>query len=83
MGSRAETNRSLPQRHERWRAFHFRRGASVETAEIDPDRILTLDRNITNNSWTAHPRAREAAHAWATRWLTWFENVLLTYAFFA
>ena len=69
--------------HERWRAFHYRRGSSVTSVEIDPGRMLTLDRNVTNNSWTSTPRASEAATKWATRWLTWFENVLLTYAFFA
>jgi aminopeptidase N len=68
---------------DRWRAFQFRQASPVASVEIDPDRVLTLDVNYTNNSWTAHPRAGEAARKWATRWLTWFENVLLTYAFFA
>ena len=68
---------------ERWRTFRYQRGSDVRTVEIDPDRVLTLDLNYTNNSWTAHPRATEAAEKWSLRWLTWLENVLLTYAFFA
>jgi hypothetical protein len=55
----------------------------VSTVEIDPDRILTLDLNYTNNSWTARPRAADAARGWALRWLTWLQTVMLTYAFFA
>ena len=68
---------------DRWRAFRYRRGAAVSTVEVDPDRVLTLDLNITNNTWTARPRAAEASQKWALRWLTWLESVLLTYAFFA
>jgi hypothetical protein len=44
--------------------------------------VLALDLNVTNNSWTASPRAAEAARALALRWWTWFDHVLLTYAFF-
>ncbi len=50
---------------------------------IDPDRVLTLDVNYTNNSWTAKPQGRAAAYKWALVWLNWFEHTLLTYAFFA
>ena len=39
--------------------------------EVDPDRVLLLDLNYTNNSWSAQPRAPEAATKWALRWLTW------------
>ncbi|MCC7007913.1 MAG: M1 family metallopeptidase [Acidobacteria bacterium] len=66
----------------RWRAMSFVRTAAVREVAIDPDRVLTLDLNYTNNTWSARPRAREAAGAWALRWLTWAQTVLLTYAFF-
>ena len=39
--------------------------------------------NYTNNSWTAEPRAAEASQKWALRWLTWVQELLLTYAAFA
>jgi len=64
-----------------WKALRYVRGAPVATVEVDPDRVLLLDLNVTNNTWTATPRAAEAANRWALRWLTWFQNVLLTYAF--
>jgi hypothetical protein len=69
---------------EPWRAFTFpdTRGRIVR-AELDPDRTLLLDLNYTNNSWTAHPRGAEAARRWSLRWLTWLQELMLTYAFFA
>jgi hypothetical protein len=68
---------------DRWREFTYRRNARVQTVEIDTDRILTLDLNYTNNSWTSEPRAAEVSQTWAVRWMTWLQTVLLTYAFFA
>ena len=68
---------------DQWRQFTYRRDARVRTVEIDPTRILTLDLDFTNNSWTAEPRAAEASRRWALRWMTWLQTVLMTYAFFA
>jgi hypothetical protein len=66
-----------------WRAFRYGRGSRVATVAIDPDRVLLLDVNTTNNTWTARPRAAEAASRWSLRWLVWLQNALLTYAFVA
>jgi hypothetical protein len=66
-----------------WHAFRYRRGSGVATVAIDPDRVLLLDVNMTNNTWTARPRAAEAASRWSLRWLIWLQNALLTYAFVA
>jgi hypothetical protein len=66
----------------RWRTWRYRRTARPARVEVDPGRVLALDLNVTNNSWTASPRAAEAARALALRWWTWFDHVLLTYAFF-
>jgi Peptidase family M1 domain len=68
---------------DRWKAFSYRRAAPVSTVQVDPDRVLLLDLDYTNNSWTAKPRAAAAAHKWALRWLTWLEDLLLTYASFS
>jgi hypothetical protein len=68
---------------DRWREFKYRRNAHVRTVEIDPGRILTLDLNYTNNSWTSEPRAAEVSRRWALRWIGWLQTVLVTYAFFA
>jgi aminopeptidase N len=68
---------------EPWHAFTIRGSASVSTVEVDPDRVLLLDLDYTNNSWTARPRAAEASKKWALRWLTWVEDLMLTYGFFS
>ena len=65
-----------------WRAFRYRGTARVASVQVDPDRVLLLDVNVTNNSWSARPRTAEAAHRWTVRWLTWMQEVLLTYAAF-
>ncbi len=68
---------------DRWKAFEVRDASPITRVEVDPDRALLLDVNYTNNSWSARPRTADAAGKWALRWLTWVQEVLLTYAFFA
>ena len=68
---------------DRWKTFRLTRDTTVRTVEVDPDRVLLLDVNYTNNSWSSHPRAAEASKKWALRWLTWVQELLLTYAAFA
>jgi hypothetical protein len=67
---------------DRWRAFTFTRAVRARSAQVDPDRILLLDVNTTNNSRTLEPRGEQAATRWAVRWLTWLQDLLLTYGFF-
>jgi hypothetical protein len=38
--------------------------------------------NVTNNSATLTPRARDAGLKWGLQWLVWLQELLLTYAFF-
>ena len=61
-------------------AFTYRRAAEVRTVEVDPDRVLLLDVNTTNNTWTSRPNGAHAAWKWTLHWLTWMEQVLGTYA---
>jgi hypothetical protein len=68
---------------DRWHAFRYRKPESVARVEVDPNRVLLLDVNYTNNSWTVQPKSSEAATKWTLRWLMWAEEVLLTYGFFA
>jgi hypothetical protein len=66
----------------RWQTFTYRRGTAVTAVDVDPDRVLMLDVNATNNSWTSAPAARLASRRWSLRWLAWLEELLLTHAFF-
>ncbi len=68
---------------DRWRLFTFERQAQAISAEVDPDRVLLLDTNFTNNSRTLAPQGRAAATKWSLRWMVWLQDLLLTYGFFA
>lgn len=50
---------------------------------VDPEHVLVLDINYTNNSWLAEPPAEMAAMKWTTKWMVWFQNMLQAAAFFA
>ena len=75
------------QKTEHWdgverRAMYVYEGATKARAvEVDPKRILLLDVNYTNNSRTLEPRAAEASLKWSLKWLSWLQDLLLTYAF--
>jgi hypothetical protein len=67
---------------ERWISYVYERGVGVETVFVDPDRILLLDINRTNNSYRAHPASGQAAQKWMLKWMVWLQDALATYAFF-
>jgi len=67
----------------RWQAFTARGKSRIVRVEVDPERILMLDLNYTNNSWTATPQGPLAARRWSLRWIGWLQEVMLTYAFFS
>jgi len=77
-----ETLRERWDGRSRWTLFEYDRPARAVSAEVDPDRVLLLDVDYTNNSYTLDPRADEAARKWSLAWLAWLQDVLLTYAFF-
>lgn len=67
---------------DRWTLFQYERPARGVSAVVDPDRVLLLDVDYTNNSYTLQPAARRAARKWSLQWLVWLQDLLLTYAFF-
>jgi aminopeptidase N len=68
---------------DRWQRIDLTHTSPIATVQVDPDRVLLLDLNYTNNSWTARPHGAEAAAKWAMRWISWAQELLLSYAFFA
>jgi hypothetical protein len=62
--------------------YTYERPSQAVSVEIDPGRLLLLDVNYTNNSATLEPRANDASMKWSLRWLTWLQDLMLTYAFF-
>ena len=63
--------------------YTYERPVKAATVQVDPDRVLLLDINYTNNSRTLAPRTRTASLKWSLRWMTWLEDLMLTYAFFS
>ena len=81
----ADGERITEQWHgrDRWKQYTITRGARGVSAAVDPERVLLLDINYTNNSRTLSPKAGEAATKWALKWMVWLEDALLAWAFFA
>lgn len=67
---------------DRWRTFTYDRPARAVSVQVDPERVLLLDVDYTNNSRTLTPRAEEAARKWSLAWMVWLQDLLLTYGFF-
>jgi hypothetical protein len=67
---------------DRWKQFEVERPVRGAFAQVDPERVLLLDVNYTNNSATLSPRAGRAATKWSLAWLIWLQDHLLTYGFF-
>jgi hypothetical protein len=66
----------------RWTRFTIENRSRAVSAQVDPDQILLLDANFTNNSFTTESRASEASAKWASKWMVWLQDQLLTWAFF-
>jgi hypothetical protein len=67
---------------DRWKLFEIDKAVRAVSVEVDPDHVLRLDVNYTNNSATLAPRAEQAARKWSLAWLVWLQDHLLTYGFF-
>ncbi len=67
---------------DRWTMYRYTRAAKAKQAVVDPDRVLLLDLNYTNNSRTLAPRAAEASRKWMLTWVAWAQDLLMTYGFF-
>lgn len=67
---------------DRWKAYTYDRGARAVAAQVDPDRVLLLDVNYTNNSRSLSPKTAEAAQKWSLKWMVWLQDLMLTWSFF-
>jgi hypothetical protein len=65
----------------RWIRYTYD-GPRAVSAVVDPDRVLLLDVNYTNNSYSLAPAADRAATKWSLAWLVWLQDLLVTSAFF-
>lgn len=67
---------------DRWKSYAYDRAASATSAEVDPERVLLLDVNYTNNSRTMSPKTAAAAEKWSLKWMVWVQDLMLTWSFF-
>ena len=63
--------------------FTYTTTSRIRTVEVDPERVLVLDVNSTNNSWTSSPGAETGARKWTAKWMIWVQQVFESAAFFA
>ena len=67
----------------RWTMVIEERTSRLAWAEIDPDRILLLDVDRSNNSWTMTPGDDFVSTKIAARWIVWLQDFLFTFTFFS
>jgi hypothetical protein len=65
---------------DRWKLYTYDRPVRATTAQVDPDRILLLDVNITNNSASLEPKTAAASRKGALTWMVWLQDFLLSWA---
>jgi hypothetical protein len=66
---------------DRWKHYSYDGESRAVSAEVDPERVLLLDINYTNNSKSLDPKGPEAATKWSLKWMAWLQNFLMTWAF--
>ena len=70
---------------DRWKLYTYDRPERATSAEADPDRVLLLDVNVTNNSRTLAPLDElgpKAATKWSLKWMVWLQDCLLSWSVF-
>jgi hypothetical protein len=65
---------------DRWKPYAYDRPVAARSAQVDPERVLLLDVNYTNNSKTLEPRGAAAGTKWSMAWLMWLQDCLLSWA---
>jgi hypothetical protein len=71
---------------DRWHLYTYNRPQRAVTAQADPDHVLLLDVNLTNNSKVLAPLdtlGPEAATKWSLKWMVWLQDCLLTWSVLA
>jgi hypothetical protein len=65
---------------DRWKLYAYDRAALALSAQVDPNRVLLLDVDYTNNSKTLEPQGPRAATKWSLKWMVWLQDALLSWA---
>ncbi len=68
---------------DRWTTFRYSHPGQVDRVRVDPDHVLVLDTEFTNNAWLREAPAGVAATKWASKWMVWVQHTMEAFAFFA
>jgi hypothetical protein len=68
---------------DRWKLITVERPVKLKAAVVDPDRVLALDLDSTNNSRLLEPAPVLPALKWTSKWMIWLQDLLATFAFFS
>jgi len=60
--------------------YRYDTNVRARSVQVDPNHVLMLDVNYTNNSRTLQSRAGEASVKWSLKWMAWLQDLLMTYA---
>ena len=63
------------------RTFQLRGPSPVTAAYLDPERIITLDRNHLDNAIVPAQPTNVPVRKWVARWLVWLQHTMLSYGF--
>ena len=66
----------------RWKQLIEVRPAKLVSAAIDPDHVLLLDLDRTNNSRLVEPDSKAAVLKWTSRWMIWLQDFVGMLSFF-
>ena len=61
---------------DRTKSFVYQSTSPAKSATVDPDDVVLLDTNRTNNSRMRIPDGPWASTKWAARWAIWLEDFL-------
>ncbi|MBI3493386.1 MAG: M1 family metallopeptidase [Acidobacteria bacterium] len=64
---------------DRWKLYSYDGAAAAISAQVDPNRVLLLDVDYTNNSKTLEPKGSTAATKWSLKWMVWLQDCLLSW----
>jgi hypothetical protein len=65
-----------------WTLIAVEHAARLDYAVVDPERVLMLDIDITNNSRLREPASTLPASKWGGKWMIWLQDLLHTMTFF-
>ncbi len=60
---------------DRWAEFGYEGASKVKYAQIDPDTVFLIDRDLSNNSYVVRARSAGALR-WSSKLLFWIQNLL-------